>query len=118
VIDISEGRRFLTAVSKRPWDHPRIIAAGEQGSGGWPCDKDRRILLWAINKLPELLDEIASLRQQVLNAKVKTGEVFNYQTRLQILTILAKDAIEKKTPEAEERLLKAIYRHQEILEGE
>jgi len=64
MIDIKKGRQLLAAATKRPWNRYIVAAAGEEGSGGWQCDRDRQAIIWAINNISDLLDELEQAREK------------------------------------------------------
>ncbi len=54
-LDLNEGARLLTVATRRPWNRHHVIAAAEEGSGGWQCDFDRRAILWLVNNAEALI---------------------------------------------------------------
>ena len=83
MIDIEQGRRMLRDGTPGPWVATRsgqLVAAGPkvvrrraQRSAAWavvadcpsPCWSDAELIAWAVNALPELLDEVADLRARL-----------------------------------------------------
>lgn len=86
MIDLEEGKRLLAAAA----------SCKQHDCANWDD--------WASDNGQALIEEIERLRGV-------EPKMFNHQTRLQILCILAKEALEEKTTEAELRFEKALLQH-------
>lgn len=86
MIDLEEGKRLLAAAA----------SCKQHDCANWDD--------WASDNGQALIEEIERLR-------CVKPKMFNHQTRLQILGILAKELIEKQTPEADLRFQEALLQH-------
>jgi hypothetical protein len=86
MIDRERGRILLSRVSNERWDQQRIKEAGEVGSGGWSCDRDRHLLIWLGNNakalieatMPKLMSEVEKLSAENTQLRAEIDDLVSW----------------------------------------
>ncbi len=111
MIDLKKGQQLQKEAFK---DRDLSVIQGYNAEIVWMG----RWKAWLLTNGAAMIEEMFSLRAQVMRLEMRPEperkKHFNFKTRLQILAIMLKDAIEKGTPEAEERFMENLRQHQEI----